>query len=291
MTEKNSLFKSRTASVVAGSAVLVTLGGVSGAFAAAAITSEDIKNGEVKKPDIATEAVGGAELRDGTVGMEEFTDRVAEKINREAAPAQPHYSGADWGIIDRNTLGNGDAFLRSGPSAAPDVQPPHGIGSLGLRTGSAEDKATFGNQVAFAGDDLSGVNTVKYSVFTTRENNSRYAANLPNVAVEVDTDSSADGLQYSSLVFSPQAVEGNKWTQIDATGDGWYYTGSSGTTSGCTQADTCTLAEAKEAFPKADILTVAFSKGRDYAFSGAVDGLVWNDTTYDFEPNGVSTTS
>ena len=29
-------------------------------------------------------------------------------------------------------------------------------------------------------------------------------------------------------------------------------------------------------------------KGRDYAFSGAVDKLVINDTTYDFEPFGVS---
>jgi hypothetical protein len=34
---------------------------------------------------------------------------------------------------------------------------------------------------------------------------------------------------------------------------------------------------------------VQFSKGRDHAFSGAVDGLTLNDTTYDFEPYGVVT--
>lgn len=292
MSEKQNPFKSRTASVIAGSAVLVTLGGVSGAFAAATITSRDIQNGEVKKPDIASDAVAGLEVRNGSLGYEELKDDVVAEIKKEPEPAQPRYTGPNWGIIDRNTIGNGDAFLRSGPSAAPDVRPPHGIGSLGLRTGSGQDKATFGNQVDFAGNDLSEVNTVKYSVFTTRENTAAGEGNLPNVAVEVDTDSTQEGLQYSTLVFVPERADANKWTEIDASSaDRWYYTGSAGTTSGCSQASYCTLAEAKEAFPKADILTVAFSKGRDSAFSGAVDGLVWNDTTYDFEPTGVDTVS
>ena len=30
-------------------------------------------------------------------------------------------------------------------------------------------------------------------------------------------------------------------------------------------------------------------KGRDYFFSGAVDGFIVNDKLYDFEPNGVIT--
>ncbi len=32
---------------------------------------------------------------------------------------------------------------------------------------------------------------------------------------------------------------------------------------------------------------MAISKGSDYAFSGAVDALQINSTTYDFEPFGV----
>ena len=40
--------------------------------------------------------------------------------------------------------------------------------------------------------------------------------------------------------------------------------------------------------PDATILTVQITKGKDYAFSGAVDKLVINDKTYDFEPFGVS---
>jgi len=33
--------------------------------------------------------------------------------------------------------------------------------------------------------------------------------------------------------------------------------------------------------------SVQISKGRDFAFSGMVDGLVINDKLYDFEPFGV----
>ena len=289
--QKHSIFQSRTTSVVAGSALLVTLGGVSGAFAAATITSQDIQNGEVKKADIGADAVGTSELRDGSVGFGKLNDNVNAKINESAPASDPHYSGANWGIIDRNTIGNGDAYLRSGPSSAGDVAPPAGIGSLGLRTGSATDKATFGNQVDFAGDKLADVDAAKYSVFTTGENNSKGAENLPNLAAEVDTDSTKDGLQYSTLVFVPEAAPANKWSDIDAgTAKRWYFTGTAGTDSGCNQTTYCTLDEAKAAFKDASLLSVAFSKGRDNAFSGAVDKLVWDDTTYDFEPTGVTET-
>ena len=37
------------------------------------------------------------------------------------------------------------------------------------------------------------------------------------------------------------------------------------------------------------ILSVAVSKGRDYFWSGAVDGLRVNDTVFDFEERGVFT--
>ncbi len=289
--QKNSILKSRTTSVVAGSAVLVALGGVSGAFAAATITSADIKNGEVKKADIGADAVGTSELQDDAVGFGKLKEAVAAKINESSAASNPHYQGANWGIIDRNTIGNGDAYLRSGPSAAGDVAPPEGIGSLGLRTGSSTDKAAFGNQVDFAGDKLADVDAVEYSVFTTGENARAGAGNLPNVAAEVDT-SADEGIQYSTLVFTPETADANKWTKIDATtAKRWYFTGAAGTSSNCNQTTYCTLEEAKAAFKDASLLTVGLSKGRDNAFSGAVDALVWDDTTYDFEPTGVEETS
>ncbi|HEY5134864.1 MAG TPA: hypothetical protein VIJ41_03690 [Candidatus Nanopelagicales bacterium] len=40
----------------------------------------------------------------------------------------------------------------------------------------------------------------------------------------------------------------------------------------------------------ATLFTVQITKGRDFAFSGAVDALVLGDTTYDFEPLGVYAT-
>jgi hypothetical protein len=287
---KQPILKSRTTSVVAGSAVLVALGGVSGAFAAATITSADIKDGEVKKADVGRDAVALAEIREDSVGFGELTDNVTAKINEEAQPGDPHYSGANWGIVDRNTIGNGDAYLRAGPAAAPAVAPPAGDGSLGLRTGSNTDKAAFGNQVDFAGDKLAEVETVKYSIFTTGENNARYAENLPNVSAELDTDSTTDGIQYTTLVFVPGAVAANEWTQVDASqADRWYMTGDAGVTSGCTQNSYCTLDEVQEKLPDAQLLSLQITKGRDYAFSGAVDELVWNDATYDFEPGGVKT--
>ena len=44
----------------------------------------------------------------------------------------------------------------------------------------------------------------------------------------------------------------------------------------------------KAFYPNASLLTVQLTKGRDYAFSGAVDALQLNDTVYDFEPLGVT---
>ena len=63
-----------------------------------------------------------------------------------------------------------------------------GIGSLGIHTGSGSDKAVFGNQVDFAGDPVSGLNTVSYYVFATGEDlvGPRTPANLPGVSFEVN---------------------------------------------------------------------------------------------------------
>ena len=81
---------------------------------------------------------------------------------------------------------------------------------------------------------------------------------------------------------------------MDATTTGqWYFTGSAGTTTGCNQATTCSFSAAKAALvtfnngSPATIDTVAVAKGRDDDYTGAVDGLRINSTTYDFEAYGV----
>ena len=85
----------------------------------------------------------------------------------------------------------------------------------------------------------------------------------------------------------------NTWTLVDAsTAARWFFTGAAGTASGCTQGTSCTLANAKTAFPDAQILTAQITKGTDaFNFSGAVDGLQINDVVFDFEPFGVSQTT
>ena len=272
------------AGIVLGAATILALSVGGGAVGAAMVTSADIKDETIQTRDMRDEAIGSAKINDGGVRENDLNASVSSKLG---------YTGAEWSIVDRNTIGNGDAYLRAGPSSAnfgPPSAPPFGVGSLGLRTGSADDKATFGNQTDFAGDPLSGISTVKYHVFTTGENQGpppQTPENLPNVQFEVDPNGPGTTGGFSTLTFVPEEQEAG-WSEIDASeAERWYYTGSFGTSSGCSQADYCTLAQAKEAAPDATLYTVQLNKGRDNAFSGAVDGLTLNTTTYDFEPTGV----
>jgi hypothetical protein len=284
-----SALRSRAVAVVSGAVVLTVAAGGS-ALASGKLTSQDIENGTIRAVDVATggvnsrvirdDSVKGVDLHDGTVAERDLTPALRGKVTK------PAYVGQNWSIIDRNVIGNGDAYLRSGPSATGDVAPPSGIGSLGLRTGAPTDKAAFGDQVDFAHQPLSGIDTVSYYVFTTGENNALAANNLPSVAFEVDPNT--NGRTFSTLVYVPTQAASNDWTKLDASTDKqWYYTGAFGTDSGCNQTTYCTLAQAKAAAPDATLYTAEITKGRDYAFSGAVDDLRINDTVYDFEPNGV----
>ena len=303
------ILHSRTTSVIAGSALLVTLGGVSGAFAASQITSRDIKDGQVKKPDVGTGAVGAGEVLNKSLGTNDISDNAIAAMKGQKGdqgeqgvkgdkgdPGDPAtYAGSEWSVIDRNVIGNGDAYLRAGPSSkafGQDVSPPLGVGSLGIRTGSATDKAAFGDQTDFVNQKLTDVNTVKFSVFTTGENG---AGNLPDLAVEVDPgvkDTNGNDVNYSTLNFVPETAKPNEWSEVDAsTAKRWYFTGAAGAATGCDQANYCSLDDLHAKAPEATIWTVAFSKGRDKAFTGAVDKLVWNADTYDFEPFGVKKTT
>jgi hypothetical protein len=230
--------------------------------------------GQIGSNDIADDSVRSVDIHDGTIRDKDLSDSVTK------------YRGRHWSIVDRNVIGNGDSYLRAGPDRAP-----YGDGSLGIRTGSPDDKAAFGNQVDFGGDPLSGINTVAYSVYTTGENKGRYAENLPGVTFEIDPNGPNDNTapNYSSLVYTPEEAAPNTWTPLAASGaDRWWLTGAAGASSGCTQASYCTLDQVKAAYQNATLLTVQITKGRDYAFSGAVDGLQINDTVYDFEPLGVT---
>jgi hypothetical protein len=65
----SSSVRSRTAAVIGGAAVLVTLGGVGGAVAAGQIGSSDIRDGGVHRVDIHDHAVSSSKLSGGVLGL------------------------------------------------------------------------------------------------------------------------------------------------------------------------------------------------------------------------------
>jgi hypothetical protein len=208
------------------------------------------------------------------------------------------FNGGHWGVVHRNVIGNGDSQL-----AAQTVTPPLGQGALDIRTGSATDKAAFGNETDFVGMKVSSLSAIGYSVYTTAENNAVAAGNMPSISFEIDPNVVGSG-NYASLVYAPDDSAPDVWTAIDAkndTGQHWGLTGTffnaqpdrcglNGTRCTWDQVMTYLAANNDAAQGDATILTVQITKGRDYAFSGAVDALIIGGTTYDFEPTGVYAT-
>lgn len=312
---------SRTRAVVAGAAVLAVIGG--SAQASGMITGRDIKDHSVKKVDLSygvikklnsagtpgpegpagpagqdgADGQDGIDGKDGAPGPQGPAGKDGQNGQDGATGPQgpkgdkgdpgtdgknAQYVGPNWSIIDRNVYGNGDSYLRSGPDT-----PPSGIGSLGMRTGSNTDKAAFGNQVDFVGMALSTLGTVSYSVYVTGEDLGTSPGNIPNIQFEVNPHTARS---YTTLVFVPPngSATANQWSAMDTSGAQWYYTSGFGTDSGCNQTTYCTLQQAMDAAPNGTLISAQFSKGRDYAFSGAVDKLTFGGKTYDFEPFGVS---
>jgi hypothetical protein len=203
---------------------------------------------------------------------------AATLVGAATASAAVVPANDNWGIVNRNVIGAADAQLRTGPAPAP-----FGIGSLNLSVATGDDKVAYGNEVDYRGQSLASVRQFGFSVYQTGENAAINPENLPSVGVEIDPN--GDPLvapNFSTLVSVPTAAPVNQWSsQI---GTRYFLTGAAGTASGCNQTTYCTLAEVQAALPHASMLTVQITKGRDFAWHGAVDGLVINDTTIDFEP-------
>jgi hypothetical protein len=151
------------------------------------------------------------------------------------------------------------------------------------------DKMAYGNEVDFVGVPLASIGTLGFSVFTTGENAAIAPTNLPNLGIEIDPTGTANATapNYTTLVNVSTAAPVNAWSYVDASAGQWYLTGTAGTASGCNQTTYCTLAGIKAAYPAATLLAVQITKGRDYAWNGAVDGVVVNDTVYDLAPSTV----
>jgi hypothetical protein len=293
------------------------------AVAGSLITSAKIKDGTIRNKDIkkgtialdrftkGTQAAiaragqpgpagaNGAAGRDGANGLDGTTTTLpAPTPTPTATPEpEPEATAGNWGFINRNAIGAPTAFLRSGPADAPV-----GDGALNLTVRDGTEKVAYGNETDFVGDDFSAVDAVGFRVYTTGENIGKAPAgtpNMPGIIFEIDPNVDGKATNYSSAVFMPGNSPANAWSPyIDATTTGfWGLTGGAfaGTTCDINGAR-CTFAQLMDYLDDGDgntpkILSVAVGKGRDYFWSGAVDGLRVNDTVFDFEERGVFTTA
>jgi hypothetical protein len=284
-----------------------------------AVGSAKIADGAVGTADLANNAVNSAKVADGSITSADIANGTIQ-IGDISAAAQDEltgFAGANWGVMDRNVVNNGDAYLRAGPSHAAippsstQQDPPFGVGSLGIRTGGrdnatggpSDDKAAFGNEVDFAHMLVSDLTAVSFFVYTTSENIASSPTNLPNISIEISArlDAVPGLVDFTTMVYEPPAQLPARWRKHDAVADQtphWRLTGAEGDETECNQVTACTFTDlilaltaddATDGEP-AEIGTVGIAKGRDSAFSGAVDGLQINDTVYDFEPNGVFAT-
>jgi hypothetical protein len=264
------------------------------------ITAQDIKRGSVTQSRLApglrerlqpVGAQGGSALP-GPAGAQGAAGAKGDKGEKgEKGDPGPKRSSGNWGVINRNTIHSPTVELRSGPFDAPV-----GDGSLNLAVADGTEKAAYGNEVDFVGDDLD-LDEVGFHVYTTGENNAAPADNMPSIAFEIDPNLAGPKPQndYTSLVFMPAKTASNAWSgYIDATTTGfWGLTGGAFNGTPCSiNGSRCTFDEMMDYLDDGGasptILSVGISKGRDYEFHGAVDGLRINDDVYDFEETGVS---
>ena len=142
---------------------------------------------------------------------------------------------------------------------------------------------------------MEDLTAVGFHVFTTGENNGRAPANMPSITFEIDPNMEGRTTNYSSLVFMPRQLDRQPVERLHRR-DADRPVGPDGRTvpdhrqcnlngSRCTFAEV--MAFLNDGGDAATIMTAAVTKGRDYEWSGAVDGLRINDTVFDFEETGV----
>ena len=234
--------------------VVAMVAGSTGAIASQLITSKDIQNGTIRPADLNKKLLkkinSGGKLaaaipgQSGTNGTNGATGTKGATGANGATGADAEFSAGNWSVIDRNTIGSPVAAFRPGPTVpGAHGQPPFGEGSLGLETADSTEKVSFGNQVDFAGDPVSGLTAIGFYAFVTGEDFG-YGEPEPNITLEINPQVS--GAHYSSMVFVPanSTLRANEWSDyIDGTAsvtnrgsEGWYFTnGATATATGCSQ--------------------------------------------------------
>jgi hypothetical protein len=257
------------------------------------ITSNDIKNGTVQSGDVKDGTITSNDIKDGTVASRDLAKGsvTADKI----APGAVAFPNSLWGTVLRNQVGAARSGLQAGPTGAP-----MGDGSLQLVTTQSSDLAAYGNSFDFAGFPLDSITSLSYSSY----NPDATPAVRPSLRMEINphlVDDSTPGgaLEFTTLIYDPAPGTTGWVTHTNIQDDPlWYLTGSEGATTGCTQANKCTLAALNAALDghvDTDTAAPAISTGVYFALGSgvvdptetAVDKFVFNSFVFDFEPNGV----
>lgn len=251
------------------------------------------------------------QIKDGAISLVDLSPSARKALKGEKGEKgdkgpqgdpPPFRSAGNWGVINRNVIGSPAAFLRSGPSVptSPVTPPPFGKGSLNFLVANGTEKVSYGNEIDFGGKLVSDLTAVGFHVYTTGEDIAAGAGgtvpNMPGITFEINPNITGNTATFTSLVFMPDNSAPNTWSPyIDGTTSGfWGLTGSKFAGTPCDiNGPRCTWTQVQaylnDGGAPATILTAAVTKGRDFAWQGAIDGLRINDTVYDFEEDGVVT--
>ena len=216
-----SLFRaarSRGVVVLAAAAVLA-VGAGSGAVAGAMITGKDIKDHSIKAKDLDADSVTTNKVKNKTLKLKDLSSEVTAKLGVQG-PAGPAGAQGPAGCrrhceLRRSQLEHHrpqrERWRRLPTCARPDrnvrhlAKPPMGIGSLGVRTGSATDKAAFGNEVDFAGQALASITSrASGSTRPTRTDGHGVAGTCASVAFEIDR-TNGERLQHARTTSAPRS--------------------------------------------------------------------------------------
>nr|ALS91824.1 MetaGeneMark_Unknown Function [uncultured bacterium] len=157
------------------------------------------------------------------------------------------------------------------------------------------EKIVYGNEVDFFGQTFNPT-AVGFQVYNNVENGPN---NMPGIDLEIDPNLTGIDDNFTTLTFIPAngSLPGLWSNYIDATTTGLW--GATGVAGGAFAPGTpcnintnrCSWTELKAVLADGGdpptLLTVGISKGRDNEWHGAVDGLQFNGTVYDFEEYGV----
>jgi hypothetical protein len=192
-----------------------------------------------------------------------------------------------WSTAD--TRANGDVNF------VADADTPFGTGALSLTTGAAvasQDKAQY---LHAANTPLADVTALAY---WTKQVSASFVAGLPSYQLLIDADGTVgDGLGFTTLVYEPYnnfgnaAVLSNTWQAWDVNaGTLWSSRNvaaenvNGGLVAGGGGAPFYSVADVQAKYPNAVVIGFGVNVGSNNPnWDTRADGVVFNDTTYDFE--------